>query len=107
MQGKEIGWNRIGMHVQNKEFKITLFLSNWVFGSQELEGHKNAKKHGQIKSNHKKMYIYNAITLLSLNRNLKRRARWILKFLWFFFERDTKRTNPTVFLCSIRLNQMH
>jgi len=50
-----------------KEFKITGFVSIWVFGSQELEGHSNARKHGQIKSNHKKMYSYNAIMLLSLN----------------------------------------
>ena len=55
------------MHVQNREFKIIGFLSIWVFGSQELEGHRNAKKHGQIKSNHKKMYNYNAIMLLSLS----------------------------------------
>ena len=50
-----------------KEFKITGFLSIWVFDSQELEGHMNAKKHDQIKSNHKKMYNYNAIMLLSLS----------------------------------------
>ena len=50
-----------------KEFKITGFLSIWVFGSQELEGHRNAKKHGQINSNHNKMYSYNAIMLLSLS----------------------------------------
>ena len=60
---------RIGMHVQNKEFKNTWFLSIWVFGSQELEDHRNAK-HGEIKSNHKKMYGYNAIMLLSLSRVL-------------------------------------
>ena len=40
----------------------------------------DAKKHGEIKSNHKKMYGYNAIMLLYLslvfmNRNLKRRTR--------------------------------
>ena len=39
MQGWEIGKNRIGMHVQNREFKNTRFLSIWVFGSQELEHH--------------------------------------------------------------------
>ena len=57
--------NRIGMHVQNREFKNTRFLPVWVFGSQELEDHRNAKKHGEIKANHKKMYSYNAIMLLS------------------------------------------
>ena len=55
------------MQVQNIEFKNTGFLPIWVFGSQELEGHMNAKKHGQMKSNHKKMYNYNAIMLLSLS----------------------------------------
>ena len=46
-----------------KEFKIIGFLSIWVFGSHEWEGHRNAK-HGEIKSKHKKMYNYNAIMLL-------------------------------------------
>ena len=67
MQGLEIDRNRIGMHVQNREFKNTGFLPIWVFGSQEWEDHWNAKKHGEIKSNHKKMYSYNAIMLLSLS----------------------------------------
>ena len=49
MQGQEIDRNRIGMHVQNIEFKNTGFLSTWVFGSQELEEQRNGKKHGQIK----------------------------------------------------------
>ena len=31
--------NRIGMHVQNREFKNTGFLPIWVFDSQELEDH--------------------------------------------------------------------
>ena len=112
MQGQEIDRNRIGMHVQNREFKITGFLTIQVFGSQELEGHKNAKKHGQIKSNHKKMYGYNAIMLLSLSlvlheQEFEKEDKWILNFLRFFFQRDTKGTNPTIFLCSIPLNPMH
>ena len=37
------------MHVGNRAFVHTGFLSTWVFGSQELEEQKNAKKHGQIK----------------------------------------------------------
>ena len=55
------------MHVQNREFKNTGFVPILVFGSQELEDHRNAKKHGDIKSNHKKMYAYNATMLLSLS----------------------------------------
>ena len=37
------------MHVQNTEFKNTGFMPIWVFGSQELEEQRNAKKHGQNK----------------------------------------------------------
>ena len=37
------------MHVGNKAFVNTGFLSTWVFGSEELEEQRNAKKHGQIK----------------------------------------------------------
>ena len=55
------------MHVQNREFKNTGFLPIWVFDSQQLEDHRMQKKHGEIKSNHKKMYGYNAIMLLSLS----------------------------------------
>src|SRR5215216_3445362 len=36
------------------------------------------------------------LVLFFMNKNLKSRAKWILKFLWFFFERDTKGTNNTV-----------
>ena len=49
MHGLEKHRNRIGMHVQNRAFANTGFLSNWVFGSQELEERRNADKHGQIK----------------------------------------------------------
>ena len=35
--------------MQNRAFANTGFLSIWVFGSQELEDHRNAKKHGHIK----------------------------------------------------------
>ena len=55
------------MHMRNRAFVNTGFLSTWVFGSQELEDHRNAKKHGEIKSNHKKLYNYDAIILLSLS----------------------------------------
>ena len=41
--------------MQNREYKNKGFLSIWVFGSQELEDHRNAKKHGETKSDHKKM----------------------------------------------------
>ena len=37
------------MHMENMTFANTGFLSTWVFGSQELEEHVNAKKHAQIK----------------------------------------------------------
>ena len=37
------------MHVGNIAFVNIGFLSTWVFGSQELEEQRNAKKHGQIK----------------------------------------------------------
>ena len=112
MQGQEIDRNRIGMHVQSREFKNTGFLPIWVFGSQELADHRNAKKHGEIKSNHKKMYGYNAIMLLSLSlvldeQEYEKEEKWKLEFLRFFFQGDTKGTNPIVFLCSIPLNQMH
>ena len=49
----------IGMHVQNREFKNIGFLP--IGRSQD------AKKHGEITSNHKKMYGYNAIMLLSFS----------------------------------------
>ena len=49
MQGQEKHRNRIGMHVQNRAFVNTGFLSTWVFGLQELEEQRNAKKHGQNK----------------------------------------------------------
>ena len=54
------------MHVQNREFKNTGFLPIWVFDSQQLEDHR-MQRIGEIKSNHKKMYDYNAIMLLSLS----------------------------------------
>ena len=54
------------MHVQNREFKNTGFLPIWVFDST-IGRSQDAKKHGEIKSNHKKMYGYNAIMLLSLS----------------------------------------
>ena len=64
MQGYEIHRNRIGMHVQNREFKNTGFLPIWVFGSQELEDHRMQKN--MMRLSHKKMYGYKAIMLLSL-----------------------------------------
>ena len=41
--------NRIAMQMGNRAFVNTGFLSTWVFGSQEKEEHRNAKKHGQNK----------------------------------------------------------
>ena len=48
-QGSEKHRNRIGMHMVNRAFVDTGFLSTWVFGSQELEEQRNAQKHGQNK----------------------------------------------------------
>ena len=58
------------------------------------------------------MYGYNAIMLLSLSLVLdeyeyEKEEKWKLEFLQFFFQGDTKGTNPTIFLCSIPLNQIH
>ena len=39
----------IGIHMGNKAFVNIGFLSTWVFGSQEKEEQRNAKKHGQNK----------------------------------------------------------
>ena len=69
MQGQEKHRNRIGMHMQNRAFANIGFLSNWVFGSQELEEHMNAKKHGQIKvkpHENVKLESYYATNALSL-----------------------------------------
>ena len=41
MQGQEKHRNRIGMHVQNRAFGNIGFQSTWVFGSHELEEHRN------------------------------------------------------------------
>ena len=70
-----------------------------------------AKKHGELKSNDKTKYGYNAIMLPYLSLVLHELEfemddKWILKFLRFLFQGDTKGTNPIVFLCSIPLNQM-
>ena len=37
------------MHMGKKAFVNIGFLSTWVFGSQEKEEQRNAKKHGQNK----------------------------------------------------------
>ena len=37
------------MHMGNRAFVNTRFLSTCMFGSQELEEHRNVKKHGQNK----------------------------------------------------------
>ena len=49
MRGQKKNRNRIEVHVQNRAFANTCFLSTLVFGSHELEEHRNAKKHGQNK----------------------------------------------------------
>ena len=54
------------MHVQNREFKNIGFANLGVWFTR-IGRSQDAKKHGEIKSNHKKMYGYNAIMLLSLS----------------------------------------
>ena len=50
------------MHVGNRAFVNIVFLSTWVFASQELEEKRNAKKHGQIKVKpYESVYSENAI----------------------------------------------
>ena len=75
------------MHMVNRAFVNPGFLSTWVFGLWELEEQRNAKKHGDIKSNHKKMYDYNAIMLLSLSLVLHEQE----------FEKEVEIKIPTVF----------
>ena len=48
MQGRKKHRNMIGMHMQNRACANTGFLSTMVFGSHELEEHRNGEKHGQI-----------------------------------------------------------
>ena len=71
------------------------------------------EKHGQIKvkprENEKNKNIIMPVmqlVLFFMHINLKRTSKWILKFLRFFFERDTKGKNPLVLLSSTP-NQMH
>ena len=55
------------MHVQKKRIKknrISVNLGVWL---TTIGRSQDAKKHGEIKSNHKKMYGYNAIMLVSLS----------------------------------------
>ena len=55
------------MHVQNKELKKHKISANLGVWFTRIGRSHDAKKHGEIKSNHKKMNGYNAIMLLSLS----------------------------------------
>ena len=77
MQGLEIHRNRIGMHVQNREFKNTGFLPIWVFGSQELEDHMMQQSIVRLSQTTRKgtvimLLCYYLLVLCFMNRNLKR-----------------------------------
>ena len=79
MQGKEIDKNRIGMHVQNREFKNIGFLPIWVFGSQELEDHRMQRSMVRLSQTTRKCTVimllcYYLLVLCFMNRNLKRRT---------------------------------
>ena len=79
MQGQEIDRNRIGMHVQNREFKNTGFLPIWVFGSQELEDHRMQRSMVRLSQTTRKCTVimllcYYLLVLCLMNRNMKRRS---------------------------------
>ena len=79
MQGQEIHRNRIGMHVQNREFKNTGFLPIWVFDSQELEDHSMQRSMVRLSQTTRKCMVimllcYYLLVLCFMNRNLKRRT---------------------------------
>ena len=86
MQGQEIDRNRIGMHVQNREFNNTGFLPIWVFDSQQLEDHRMQKSMARLSQTTRKMYGYNAIMLPSLSlvldeQEYEKEEKWKLEFL--------------------------
>lgn len=79
MQGWKIDRNRIGMHMQNREFKITRFLPIWMFGSQELKDHRMQRSIVRLSQITRKCMIimllcYYLLVLCLMNRNLKRRT---------------------------------
>ena len=78
MQGQEIDRNRIGMHVQNREFKNTGFLPIWVFDSQQLEDHRMQRSMVRLSQTTRKCTViillcYYLLVLCLMNRNMKRR----------------------------------
>ena len=79
MQGYEIDRNRIGMHVQNREFKNIGFLPIWVFDSQQFEDHKMSKSMVRLSQTTTKCTVimllcYYLLVLCFMNRNLKRKT---------------------------------
>ena len=111
MQGQEIDRNRIGMHVQNREFQNTGFLPIWVFDSQQLEDHRMQRSMVRLSQTTRKCTVimllcYHLLVLCLMNRNMKRRTSGNQNSYGFSFK-ETLRTNPTVFLCSIPLHQIH
>ena len=53
------------------------------------------------------LLCYYLLVLFLMNRNMRRRTSGNQNSYGFFFQGDTKGTNPTVFLCSIPLHQIH
>ena len=95
MQGQEIDRNRIGMHVQNREFKNTGFLPIWVFDSQQLEDHKMQKSMVRLSQTTRKCTVimllcYYLLVLCLMNRNMKRRRSGNQNSYGFSFKETLK-----------------
>ena len=95
MQGQEIDRNRIGMHVQNREFKNTGFLPIWVFYSQQLEDHRMQKSMVRLSQTTRKCTIimllcYYLLVLCLMNRNMKRRRSGNQNSYGFSFKETLK-----------------
>ena len=96
MQGQEIDNNRIGMHVQNREFKNTGFLPIWVFDSQQLEDHRMQKSMVRLSQTTRKCTVimllcYYLLVLCLTNRNMKRRRSGNQNSYSFSFKETLKK----------------
>ena len=95
MQGQEIDRNRIGMHVQNREFKNTGFLPIWVFDSQQLEDHRMQRSMVRLSQTTRKCTVimllcYYLLVLCFMNRNMKRRRSGNQNSYGFSFKETLK-----------------
>ena len=97
MQGQEIDRNRIGMHVQNREFKNTGFLPIWVFDSQQLENHRMQIIMVRLSETIRKctviMLLCYYLLVVCFDEQEYEMEKWKLGFLRFFFQGDTKGAN--------------